>query len=109
VAVAIVACQAKPDPPAVQTEPHVAAVADEGRIGAAAAPLPPGCELWAVGASGKKWKVSAVRIELRTPDGPTEVGFMEDGAVEVRCFGMQQLRFGAAAGVDDVIRLELAK
>lgn len=104
----------KPAEQPEQPEPLAgeAAAADAGDMPTGSAKtLPPGCEFVAVGATGRKWRVAptAVRIELRSPDGLTEVSFMEDGAVEIRNHGLQQLRFGAAGGVDDVLRLELAK
>jgi hypothetical protein len=102
-----------------QLDPDVVSAIELGLIGAVdpgglpigtATVLPAGCEIWVVSKT-KEWKLppGVYRVELRTPDGPTEVGFMEDGAVEVHCYGLQSLRFGGANGIDRVLRLELAK
>jgi hypothetical protein len=102
--------QAQAEPPAAIGAADVAPelIGAEWPEGSATT-LPAGCEIW-VKSKTKEWKLPAgvYRVELRSPDGPTSVGFMEGGAVEVRCFGIQTLRFGASSGVDDVIRLELA-
>lgn len=118
------ACNQAPEPADVapQLDRDVAAAIEHGLIGAedpgedrampigSATVLPAGCEIWVVSKT-KEWKLppAVYRVELRSPDGPTQVGYMEDGAVEVHCFGMQGLRFGGMNRVDDVLRLELSK
>lgn len=77
---------------------------DNMPVGASFPELPTGCEIWAKGASGNEWRTNARMIVMKCPDGDTEIQFMEDGAIEVRTFGQQTVRFAAVTGV----RMEVA-
>lgn len=77
--------------------------------GAAFPHLPPGCRIVGTGATGKQWVVTARRLTFESPDGDVTIQFMEDGAVEVVSYKLQQVRFGAMGGIDKRARVEFGK